>query len=194
MWFSSDFDWSWSFKSFPQMLPDFWISYCDIVAAGCWTTQRPASENGPYTGHPPFDLYWIWIHRISLHREHLNISKYWFWLVLVGFGIQAVPVLILAGRWVVMLIFDLFICFSAAEELHSGKKKQLGAGLRCNAGHSTSFLSMRMCQMGMGRKLWRLTESTSINQPCTIRMPGFWATPRSGVIYISLQQKNQKSL
>lgn len=113
--------------------------------------------------------------------EHLKV------LVLVGFGVQVIPVLILVYLW---FIYLLLCCRRVALR----GKKQLAAGLRCNAGHSTSFLSMRMCQMWMGRNLWH--DWINIHQPAkkTIRVPGFWATPRSGMIYINLQQKNHKFL
>ena len=118
MWFS-DFDWSWSFKSVPQMLPDFRISrhIATLRPLGVEPLSAQLLKNGPYTGHPPFDLYWIWIHRVSLHREHLNISKYWFWLVLAFKSFRS-------WFW---FIFDSFICCSAAEGLHSGKKKTAGS-------------------------------------------------------------------
>ena len=105
--------------------------YRDIVAAGCWTTQRPASVNGP-TGHPPFvlnlDTQGVPTQGTS---EHLNISIGfgWYWHSRHS-GLDF-------GSW----FCDAYLSFISLLLCRRVALRFFPAGsVRCNAGHSTSFL------------------------------------------------------
>lgn len=190
MWFS-DFDWSWSCKSFPQMLPDFRISR--HIATLRPLGVEPLSAQLLKTAPTQVILHLICIefgHTGFPYTGNIWTSQStgfgWFWRSShsgLDFGLS---------------LIHLFAAL-LQKGCTPGKKTTAGSWPQVQR-RPFDIVSQheKKCQMGMGRNHSKPMTSDWINihQPAkkTIRVPGFWATPRSGMIYINLQQKNHKFL